>query len=62
MLDNGNAAWIIYPDREVRFDKAGASSGVRYGNGSSVLDINGNQTALQDGPAISFTGCKAADK
>ena len=61
MLDNGNAAWIIYPDREVRFDKQGAAPGNRYGNGSSVLEINGSQATLQDGPAISFTDCKVSD-
>ena len=58
MLDNGNAAWIIYPDREVRFDKAGS----RYMRDASVFEFNGNQATLQDGPTVSFTDCKATDK
>ncbi len=62
LLDNGNAAWIIYPDREVRFDKAGATPGARYSNGSSVLEVTGDQAALQDGPGISYTDCKVSDK
>lgn len=60
-LDNGAAAWLIYPDREVRLDKVSATSGTRYSNGIAMLEINGNETMLSDGPAISYTGCKAAD-
>ena len=58
-LDNGGAVWLIYPDREVRLDKV-AAAGTRYSNGIAVLDINGNEATLADGPTISFAGCKAA--
>ena len=61
-LDNGGAAWIIFPDREFRLDKAASAAGTRYSNGSATLDINGSEATLTDGPAISFTGCKAAAK
>jgi len=57
-LDNGNAAWVIYPEREVRLDKVTTDSGTRYSNGIAVLEVNGDVTTLADGPAISFTGCK----
>lgn len=57
-LDNGAAAWIIYPDREVRLDKVAAASGARYSNGIAVLNVSGNEATLEDGSAISFTGCK----
>lgn len=59
-LDNGAAAWLIYPDREVRLDKVNSTAGVRYSNGIAMLEINGNEATLTDGPAISYTGCKAA--
>jgi membrane-bound inhibitor of C-type lysozyme len=61
-LDNGNAAWLIYPDREVSLAKASSASGTRYSNGVAVLDVNNGEAALTDGPAISFTGCKAVGK
>lgn len=59
-LDNGAAAWLIYPDREVRLDKVNSVAGARYSNGIAMLEINGNEAMLADGPAISYTGCKAA--
>ncbi|MGE5027578.1 MAG: MliC family protein [Betaproteobacteria bacterium] len=59
-LDNGAAAWLIYPDRQVRLDKVKSAAGERYSNGIAMLEINGDEATLTDGPAISFTGCKAA--
>jgi membrane-bound inhibitor of C-type lysozyme len=56
-LDNGGAAWIIFPDREFRLDKVG-SSGTRFSNGMASLDIRGDEATLTDGSAISLTGCK----
>jgi len=56
-LDNGGAAWIIFPNREFRLDKAN-SAGTRYSNGIASLDFNGDEATLTDGSAISFTGCK----
>lgn len=59
-MDNGATAWLIYPDREVSLTKG--SSGSRYSNGGAVLEINGNETTLNDGTAIAYTGCKAIGK
>lgn len=59
-LDNGGAAWVIFPEREFRLDKVTFATGTRYSNGIATLDINGNEATLVDGPAISFAGCKAA--
>ncbi len=59
-LDNGAAAWLILPEREVRLEKVpGAGNATRYSNGAAVLEINGNQATLTDG-ALAFTGCSAA--
>ena len=60
MLENGGAAWLILADREVRLDKGTAAAGTRYSNGIAVLNLNGNEATLEDGPASSFTGCKKA--
>ena len=60
-LDNGTAVWLMYPDRQVRLDKVDSTSGTRYSNGIAMLEINGNESMLADGPALSFTGCKAAE-
>ncbi len=60
-VDNGAAMWLIYPDREVSLPKA-ASGSSRYTNGVAVLEINGNEASLSDGPTINYTGCKAAGK
>lgn len=58
-LDNGGAAWVFFPDREIRLDKvAAATPGVRYSNGIAVLNINGTEASLEDGAASSFAGCK----
>jgi membrane-bound inhibitor of C-type lysozyme len=58
--DNGNIAWLIYPDREVSLAKD--SSATRYTNGIAVLEINGTEASLKDGPAVAYTGCKASGK
>ena len=57
MADGGAAAWVIFPEREFRLDKAGGASGGRYENRVARLDLNGEQATLADGPD-SFTGCK----
>lgn len=57
-LDNGSAAWLIYPDREVNLTKS-SGPGTRYSNGVAVLDVNNGEATLTDGPAISYNGCKA---
>jgi membrane-bound inhibitor of C-type lysozyme len=58
LLDKGNGAWLIYPDREVNLDKVGGS-GSRYSNGIAVLEINGEEANLSDGPKVDYKGCKA---
>jgi|SRR3989338_7330341 len=60
-IDNGNAVWLIYPDREVSLAKA-SGPGTSYSNGVAVLNVNGNEATLTDGPAISFSGCKVVGK
>lgn len=58
MLSKENAAWLIYPNREVRLPATTEGSN-RYSNGVAVLEINGNEATLTDGPNINYTECKA---
>ncbi len=59
MLDKENAAWLIYPDREVRLEKSAEGSGNSYTNSVATLELNGADATLNDGPNISYAGCKA---
>ncbi|OIQ96874.1 hypothetical protein GALL_210710 [mine drainage metagenome] len=56
MLNNGNDAWLIYPDHEVNLAKA---SDNHFTSGVISLVINGDATTLNDGEKIAYTGCKA---
>lgn len=58
MMNNGNDAWLIYPDHEVNLSKNGSA----YTSGSISLNINGDATSLNDGEKIAYTGCKAQTK
>jgi membrane-bound inhibitor of C-type lysozyme len=57
-LDNGASAWVIFPEREFRLDKVASASGTRYSNGIAMLEVDGDQVSLRDGPTVAFTGCK----
>lgn len=57
-VDNGAGAWLIYPDHEALLTK----SGTHYSNGIAVLEVNGNEATLSDGPTVAYKGCKAVGK
>lgn len=57
-VDNGDAVWLIFPDREVLLTK----SGTRYSNGVALFEVSGNEATLSDGPTIAYKGCKAVGK
>jgi membrane-bound inhibitor of C-type lysozyme len=56
-LDNGAAAWVILPEREFRLDSV-AGDATRYSNGRAVLIVNAQEASLNDGPTLSYTGCR----
>jgi membrane-bound inhibitor of C-type lysozyme len=58
-LNSGESAWVILPERQFRLDKASAGAGVRYTNGSAVLETKSGEVSLTDGPSVAFTNCKA---
>lgn len=59
MLDKENAAWLIYPDREVRLEKSAEEPSNSYTNGVAILKVDGTETTLSDGPNVNYTACKA---
>ena len=60
MLNNGNDAWLIYPDHEVNLPKSGGDN--RYSSGAITLVMNGAETTLNDGEKIAYTNCKPQEK
>lgn len=58
-LDKG-AAWVIFSDREFRLDKLTSGPGTRFGNGIAILEINGNEATLTDGPSATYSACTPA--
>ena len=61
LIDNGAAAWVILPVREVSLAKVASANG-RYSNGISTLTIDGLDATLDDGPSNTYSGCKASGK
>lgn len=61
MLNNGNDAWLIYPDHEVNLSKSSDSSN-RFTSGVITLQLSGDATTLNDGEKIAYIGCKAQAK
>ena len=59
MLNNGNDAWLIYPDHEVNLNK---TSDGRYTSGVITLIINATEASLDDGEKIAYKACKAQAK
>ncbi|MES2181919.1 MAG: cysteine peptidase family C39 domain-containing protein [Pseudomonadota bacterium] len=61
MQNNGNDAWLIYPDHEVNLTKASDDNN-KFTSGVIVLLINGAETTLNDGEKIAYTACKPQAK
>jgi len=57
---DGNAVWLIAPDREIRLEKPAGAAGMTYAAGKVRLEINAGDATLVDPPA-QFVGCKRAD-
>lgn len=60
VLDNGAAAWVILPEREIRLEKTGAAAATNYAYRSTLLEIKGDEAVLLEGSKPVLTGCKAA--
>ncbi|HAF01392.1 MAG TPA: hypothetical protein DCO68_08515 [Methylophilaceae bacterium] len=60
IIHQGKDAWLIYPDHEVNLNQVEGSQ--RYTSGAISLELNGDETKLNDGENIAYTGCKAQIK
>lgn len=60
MLNQGNDAWLIFPDHEVNLPKSGGDN--RYSSGAITLVVNGAETTLNDGEKIAYTHCVPQEK
>ena len=58
LLEGGHAAWVFFPDRQVRLEKVAGESGKRYSNGIATLSMDGSEATLTDRPALQYSGCK----
>ena len=59
-LDGGKSAMVFYPEREFRLDRVPSTSGVRYSNERTILDVNGSSAVLEEGGQALFAGCKSS--
>lgn len=59
MLNNGNDAWVIYPDHEVSLPKQADG---RFTNGTAVFTPGADGATLTDGEKVNYTACKAQTK
>lgn len=55
-LENGNAAWLTLPDRDMRLERDRSAPGNRYARANTTLEIEANGASLSDGPDL-FKGC-----
>jgi len=60
LIENGAAAWVILPEREIRLERTGAAAATNYAWRNTLLEIKGNEAALFDGATPLLTGCKRA--
>lgn len=58
MIENGAAAWVILPEREIRLERTGAAAATNYAWRNTLLEIKGNEAALFDGATPLLAGCK----
>lgn len=57
MLNSGADAWLIYPDHEVNLTRSAGSTS-RYTSGVITLELNGENTTLNDGDKVAYAACK----
>jgi hypothetical protein len=58
MIENGAAAWVILPEREIRLERTGAAAATNYAWRNTLLEIKDGEAALFDGATPLLTGCK----
>ena len=62
-LPGGNAVMIVFREREFRLDQApsaSSTSGARFTNGSTTLQLQGDQVSLEEEGAVTYSNCRKA--
>lgn len=57
MAENGQEAWLMYPDHEVNLTRSSTDKNL-YHYGVIDLRLNGDQTTLDDGELVHYKECK----
>lgn len=57
-LSADKTAMIVFPEREFRLDETPAPAGTRYSNGRTTLTAQGDEAALEEAGAKTYTNCK----
>ena len=55
---DAKSAWVIYPDREFRLNRAASASGEQFSNARTILTIKDGEAVLEEGGAVQFAKCK----
>jgi membrane-bound inhibitor of C-type lysozyme len=55
---DAKSAWVIYPDRELRLNRAVSASGEQFSNGRTILTVKDGEAVLEEGGAVQFAKCK----
>jgi membrane-bound inhibitor of C-type lysozyme len=55
---DAKAAWVIYPDRQLRLDRVTAASGQEFSRAGTTLTVKEGETMLTEAGALQFAGCK----
>lgn len=51
-------AMVLFPDREFRLDAVDGSSGARFTNGRTNLEVGGAEVKITEGTATLYANCK----
>jgi len=52
------AAWVIYPDHQLRLDRLTSTSGEEFSRAGTTLRISEGEATLIEGSAVQFAKCK----
>jgi membrane-bound inhibitor of C-type lysozyme len=55
---DAKAAWVIYPDRQLRLDRVTSASGQEFSRAGTTLAVKEGDTMLVEAGSVQFSGCK----